>query len=279
MSKDIQPPPQLKTEWADGKREDSLKCLYQFAYNTAKEAIDWYWRKKWKGRTGRALRLFAILFTAAGGLVPLLLSADIENLWGFTLQSQYGYILVAFAGAFIGLDKFFGFSSTWIRYVTTATTIQTGLTKFQLEWSTVRAIMGGGEPSPEECAALIQKLLGLLTFVRDEIEKETNAWAAEYLSNLAAIEKEAKKQIEAQTPGGIDVTITNADKADSPITVSLDSAPMQTVQATTCALRPVFPGQHVVGAQTTISGKPVHASSGVVMVAAGQVAKVSLTLQ
>ena len=276
---DIQPPLQLETDWSSGNREDSLKRLYKFAYDTATEAIKWYWRKKWKGRVGRALRFFAIVLTAAGGLMPLLLAADIESFWGYTLHPQYGYILVALAGAFIGVDRFFGYSSTWIRYVTTATTIQTGFTKFQLEWSAERARMGGGEPSAEECATLIQKLLELLSFVRDEVEKETNAWATEYLSSLAAIEKEAKKQIEAQTPGGIDVTITNAEQADSPITVSLDSAPMQTVQSPTCALRPVFPGQHVVGARTTIGGSPVHAASGVVVVAANHVAKVSLTLQ
>ena len=122
MAKNIQAPPQLETDWSDGQREESLKILYAFAYKTAKEAIDWYWGKKWKGIIGRALRFLAIVLTAAGGMVPLLLSADIENLGIVVVKPQYGYVLIAFAAAFVGLDKFFGFSSTWIRYVTTATT-------------------------------------------------------------------------------------------------------------------------------------------------------------
>ncbi len=278
MVKDIQPPPQLQTDWSEGQREQSLNILYEFAYKTATEAISWYWTKKWKGRAGRALRLMAILFTAVGGLVPLLLSADIDTIGTLTIKAQYGYVLVAFAGAFIGLDKFFGFSSTWIRYVTTATTIQSGFTRFQLEWSTERAKLAGNEPTPEQAAALIGRLVSLLVFVRDEIEKETNAWATEYLSNLAAIEKEAKKQIEAQSPGGIDLTVTNGDQADSPIIISLDSVPTQTVQTSTASLRPVFPGQHVVEVRSTIDGKTVQGTSGIVTVAAGQVASASITL-
>lgn len=266
-SADLEPPNQLQTDWTDGQREDSLNLLFKFAYDTAKEAINWYWGNKRKKNVGQTLRLLAILLTAMGGLVPPLLAAEIDRLWILNLR------------ACIALDKFFGFSSTWIRFVTTATTIQTGLTRFQLEWSSERAKLGGKEPPPEVCATLIERLLGFLAFVRDEIEKETNAWAAEYLTNLAAIEKEAKRQIEAQTPGGIDVTISNGDEADSPVTISLDSAPMQTVQTPTCTLRPVYPGQHVVGARSTIGGAPVHASSGVIVVGAGQVTKVRLTLQ
>lgn len=279
MVGDIKPPPQVETDWTEGKREDALNLLYHFAYDTANEAITWYWRKKWKGRIGRALRFLAILMTTLGGLVPLLISADVTSIWWLEINPQYGYILVAIAAAFVGFDKFFGFSSTWIRYVTAATTIQTGFTKFQLEWSMERARLGGREPTPEECHSLIQKLVELIVFVRDEIEKETNAWAAEYLTSLASMEKEAKKQLKSQAPGGIDVTIDNGDQVDSPISVRLDSAPVQTVQGKNCAIRPVFPGQHVVEASSTIGGDPVTAASGLVSVAAGQVVPVSLALK
>jgi hypothetical protein len=215
LASDIHPQ-DLDTDWDDEKREESIKLLYNFTCGTTKEAIEWYWRKKRVGRLGRALRLFAILLTTAGGMVPILRSAGIgtsNNPTFFGLLPEYGYVLVAVAAGLIALDRFFGFSSTWIRFVTTATTLHTGFTKFQLDWALLKARIGARKLTTEDCETLIHRLLGLLTFVREEVEKETAAWTTEYLSNLANLEKEAKKQIESQTPGGIDITFDNGDQA------------------------------------------------------------------
>lgn len=277
MARDIQPPDGT-AEWNQAKPDESLRLLYKFAHDTAADAMAWYWTKKWQGRVGRGLRFLAIAFTTAGGLVPLLLAAEMDNVVGFPLRSEFGYILVAIAGAVIGLDKFFGFSSTWIRYVTTATTIQTQLTKFQFEWAMALAKAGTQPLTGDAYEALIQKLLGLVTSVRAEVETETNAWATQYLSNLASVEKKAEEQLEAQKAGSINVSIANGDQAGD-IVVWLDSAPNQTITGSTCAIHPVFPGQHVVALTAEIGGNDVRATSTLINVSPGQTGTVSLTLQ
>src|SRR6185369_1540504 len=79
----------------------------------------------------------SILLITAGGMVPL-----IKATWapgtlasaGFDL-GQLGYLLIGLGGAAIAFDRFFGFSSGWIRYITTEMAIQRTLHEFRIEWA------------------------------------------------------------------------------------------------------------------------------------------------
>jgi hypothetical protein len=111
--------------------------------------------------------------------------------------------------------------------------------------------------------------------VRDEIEKETAEWAAEYRSNLTELEKSARVQLEAWKPGVINLTVPNVAQLKE-VTVLLDDRVYQTITTTTCQIAPVYPGQHVVTVSASAGNQPATASSAVALTA-GQAVAVTLT--
>jgi hypothetical protein len=240
-----------------------LTAVYNHTVETAKDAIGWYLINKVpQKRWARTIRLAAIFFTTIGGLIPLIAASKVLTMWTVSTTnsngaagtigiefSQFGYVALALAGACILLDKYFGFSSAWIRYLTTATMLQRLLHEFCLDWAALDVCREGQAPQFE---SLLRRAQTFITRVRTEVEKETADWAAEYRTNLAEMEKSVREQLDANRPGSIALTVANVSKAtEGGVTVLLDGATMQKIDVPDCLLAPVFPGEHVV----TIRGK------------------------
>src|SRR5690242_5668700 len=103
-----------------------LSDLYSYARQSAIDAIDWYMHRKWwMGLIARTLRSSAILLTTIGGIIPLLVAGELLGTHNDSYKwSQLGYVSLLLAAGCILFDKFFGFSSGWMRYVTTALKLQ-----------------------------------------------------------------------------------------------------------------------------------------------------------
>src|SRR5262249_8901931 len=108
-----------------------------------------------------------------------------------------------------GLDRFFGYSTGWIRYVTTAMAIEKSLDEFRLEWTRNMAKMRGAQPGPEQLDTLIQTCAAFTLAIKNQVEQETKAWVVEFQSNLSQLEKdlqakadEAKAKSKQATTGG-----------------------------------------------------------------------------
>src|SRR5262249_7723766 len=115
-----------KLSWNPDDVLGSLQSVELYAEAAADKAISWYWKNKvWKARVARAIQLGAMLSTALAGLIPVLFSLlQIAPAFNTGMAAS---ILVGFAAALIGIDKAFGLSSGWARYVLTATTIRKSL--------------------------------------------------------------------------------------------------------------------------------------------------------
>ena len=50
------------------------------------------------------------------------------------IQPAWASVALAIAVALVALDRFFGFSSAWARYMTTEQAISSALNQFMLEW-------------------------------------------------------------------------------------------------------------------------------------------------
>src|SRR5690606_33827087 len=105
---------------------------------------------------------------------------------------QLGYLFLALAAACVGVDRFFGFSRGWMRYITAALVLERLLSEFRLEWAMMRAKFGGRSPSPEQVQLMLQSIKEFLLRVDGEVEKETQEWIAEFQSSLAEIERTAR---------------------------------------------------------------------------------------
>ena len=118
----------------DAARCDYVRAVYEYAVAWANEAIDWYLVKKGpKKWWAVGTRVGVILLTATGTLIPLVMATGTLPKWDGVQFAQFGFICLALAGACVGLDKFSGFSSAWMRYLTTATTLQRLLQEFYLD--------------------------------------------------------------------------------------------------------------------------------------------------
>ena len=116
-------------QWHD--TEAALTQLYRYAEGRAIEATDWYLQdKRGKRIWSRGLRLLAIVLVTAGGLQPLLDAAAPGP-----SRTAWGYVLLALAAACIGLDRFFGISSGWMRSMTTAQALERRLEQLQYDWA------------------------------------------------------------------------------------------------------------------------------------------------
>ena len=182
-----------KLSWKDTDTDNSLSMLHQYVEDQAQKQIQWYWgKKRAKANMSMFLRFVAIILFALGGLVPIVkatLPATIVTKFPFDF-GQSGYLLIGIAAGCIGLDRFFGYSSGWIRYVTTAMALEKSVEEFRLEWTRNMAKMRGAPHAPEQLETLIQTCRAFNLAIRGQVEQETRAWVVEFQTNLSQLEKD-----------------------------------------------------------------------------------------
>ena len=201
-----------KLSWKDADVENSLSALHQYVEDQAQKQIGWYWdKKRAKAQMSMFLRFVAIILFALGGLVPIVkatLPATVMAKFPFDF-GQSGYLLIGVAAACMGLDRFFGYSTGWIRYITTAMAIEKSLEEFRLEWTRNMARMRGASPTPEQLDMLLQTCAAFTLAIKGQVEQETKAWVVEFQNNLSQLEKdleakadEAKAKAKPTVAGG-----------------------------------------------------------------------------
>jgi hypothetical protein len=247
----------------------------------------------------RWLRLLAIALSTVAGILPTAISL-LKGKYPAFGRLESGLLvslLLGAAAAIIGLDHFFGFSSGWVRYVLTATAIQGALEEFRMDWHLLNAHLST-PPTNEQVVAMIQRAKSFHTTIANMVLDETKAWAAEFQSNLAQLEKDVKATFEQQRPkveeemkiqnlavrpGGIEVNIPNALTADErTFAVSLERAdppvPAETVVGSTQWSKiAVRPGQYKVVVRGKRSGADVQGSR-IVKVESGAVTTMEIKL-
>jgi hypothetical protein len=267
----------------DGEIQRSIVEIYQYAEASANNSIAWYGRRtRSKAVMSRLLRALAIFFTAVGGLMPI-----IRALRPYTAQStptlmgldvgQLGYLLLGSAAACIAFDRFFGFSSGWMRYITTKMTLERMLSEFRMDWAMMVAKLGGKSPTTDQVQLMIQRLKEFLVAINTHVENETQTWVSEFKTNLAEIEKTATAQRDAARPGAIDVTVTNGMDTEDGFTVILDGMEVKKIRGSKYQIGYVSPGPHKIAVTGTIKGELLDASE-LANVAPGEIAKVTLAL-
>ncbi|MEJ7587835.1 MAG: SLATT domain-containing protein [Ferruginibacter sp.] len=263
--------------------QKSVYGLYQYAESGAISSISWYGKnKKSKARFSRTLRASAIILTTLGGLTPI-----ISSMGGLTVKlmddkltlyiGQLGYLFLGLAASCIAFDRFFGFSSGWMRYISTKMTLERALSEFRLDWAMMLAKLGNNPPNTEQVQHMIRRLKDFLVLINNNVEQETLTWVAEFKTNLAEIEKTAKTQSAASRPGAIAVTLTNGMETEDGFTVTLDGMDIRVVHGTKYQVGYVPPGTHKVSVRGRINGEILDASE-LVNVAAGEMAAVTLAL-
>jgi len=263
--------------WDDDNLASSIARMYEHVQAKTVEAIDWYLsRKRWRGMLSQGLRFGAILFASIGSLVPLLQAAALWPLPG-NQMGQLGYVGFALAAGCIALDRFFGLSTAWMRYITAAFTLQRALAEFQLEWAILQVRLGSNQPTREQAQQMLLRLKEFRSAVLQVIERETQSWVAEFQTNLAELYRVARSRADATEPGMLDVTIANALEVEGELTLVLDGVVRDRFRGQRTQIPGVLPGHHVVLVQGKIGGVPVEIA-GTAHVPPGAVGTLTLAL-
>jgi SMODS and SLOG-associating 2TM effector domain 2 len=286
--------------WDQTNTVKSLQDLRTFVEDEAGKTAEWYWREKNKKKIpSQRIQRFALLLTAAAGLTPIIIQViknwDVTKFKGFD-SGPLASLLVGLAAALLGLDKAFGYSSGWVRYVLTATSMTKLLQEFRLDWVAIYSA-SSAPPTAEQQASLIQRAKTFVSDVQGLVLQETKDWATEFQSNMAQMEKDVKAQLDAlkaqvdkiakereagAVPGAIELTVANADKTDGfqyDVTLEGKGGKVSGVAASSKVWTQIntSPGQYKVTISAKAKGVPV-SSSTVFAVQPGETVKVPLSL-
>src|ERR1700733_4365264 len=269
-------------DWDSQDVRKSLQILFVATVKQGESAIAWYRDNIRMKRFGsQILRSAAIVLASIGALLPLVVAAasrfDQSNTWKNWVDAQWGYIAFATAAACVAADKFYGFSSGWIRYMKTQMALEGALTDLRYDWIALLSKVATQQPTGDQIQGMLQKMKDFVVLVRTQVQQETDAWVLEFQANLADLTNTVKAQRDAQKPGSAQVTVSNAKDFDGGVKVQLDQSEDRTIEGTQCLFASVAPGTHeilVIGKK----GDQVFKAATVVKVAADSLASVSVAL-
>lgn len=217
-SKNIEASDEGIPKWDPGNSNASLAAIHLYVLQQAATSIEWYWKNKGsKAFWSQVIRFLVWALAAVGGLLPI-----IGGLWEDLFPTSnldfknglWASLFLGIAAALLGLDKGFGFSSGWARYVLTATNIRKSLEEFRLDWTALRA-KAGTSLTADTVAPLIERAKQFRSDIEGLVLQETKDWVTEFQSTMAQMEKDISGQI-SNLKAQVDKTLKEKEEASKP---------------------------------------------------------------
>lgn len=256
-------------QYKNKKPEEILSAIYAHIEATSINMCNWYWTSiKTKRVTSLAIRGFAFALLIFGSTLPIF--AAIQETADEKLSlTQLGVGLLAIAGLTQVADKVFGWSSGWMRYISTVTTMENLTRAFQMEWAKYLLCKTG--PIDAKDAAT---LFGLAKGLEQELTKlqaeETTKWISEFNTGIALLdtliktqreesdkkleairtsltvqETAAKAEKQAKLPGSLEVTLKHAAESKR-VKIAVDNDSTVEFLGNIWSMLELAPGRHVV---------------------------------
>lgn len=275
----------------------ALTNIYSHATAHSAATREWYWRsiksKRIASISGRSLS-YALL--VSGALLPVIAVLLPDE---FRLPAtQIGVVAIALAGLLLGADRIFGWSSGWLRYVTTVTQMESMTLQFELDWaryilSKQVSLNDGDRKALFDLASSFEQKL---TKAQSD---ETDKWVVEFTNSVAALSDLIKAQRESAekavnaaqlalqakraeeaareksgAPGAIEMTIAHKG-APVPVSVAVDQEAPTPYLGTVWAKTGVAPGHHTLTIAAAGGSGPV--ATVIADVPAGGIARITVT--
>lgn len=255
IPKNLKPTDFPKLTWEPQKSGERLDKLCEYATSQAQEAIYWYFsRKKWRRHFGRSLRVIAILLVAFAGILPII--NEILGKDGI-IHSLWSTLALSVAATLILLDRFYGFTTGWIRFLLAELQISQALETFQLEIEQQKLNWSHAEPTQEQAQAMLLQIQQFLKQIREIIHGETMQWATEFAEILKQIDEQAKLAAQAERKSMLQITVTNGDQCADGWMLTVGNRSPEKHHGKEGAIE-VPPGLHIVKIFAQIDSQPVH---------------------
>lgn len=265
-------------QWDTENLKESLDKLYQFTLQKGESSEAWYWKNsRYKRGWAQFLRVFAILVTALGGIIPIITQIIVTADGKPIFSPAWASVVLALGATALGLDRFFGFSTGWIRFITTALNIQAWIAEFKYEWELARVGWKGTMPTYEQAEAMISKCSAFSLKISNAVQEETHSWVEEFQATLKTLDQDLKNQASTLQPGALVLNIKNGEQCEDGWTTQIDARSPEQHYGQSGVLSDLYPGLYQVKVSGKIDNKPVHAETAV-RVNAGEIATVEITL-
>ncbi len=202
---------------AQPDQPQELQELYLRIVEKGHEAMRWYARQKEGNKQwGRRFRVVALLLGALASITPIIVQLFPPE-QGYQKWSVLASIFAALGATCVGLDRYSGASSGWMRYVSSYQEISSRLESLQFGWARL-ALSSPGLSKEQRLTALLDLLQGFILSVNEVIKQETQEWMAEFKGNLALLEQRTDAQRTALASmasavyGAIKVQVEGAEK-------------------------------------------------------------------
>jgi hypothetical protein len=178
--------------WLPSSRSESLHAVYVRALQRAEEAATWYVsRRAAKRRWAMYLRVGAIALASIAAILPLL-SQVFQDEGKPVIQPVWASVALVLAAALVGLDRYFGFSSAWMRFMISELSLNALISDFELAWQAERASWADGAPSSqqvEDALSIVRKFVATVTGV---VRDETSSWVTEFQAALKELDQSTR---------------------------------------------------------------------------------------
>lgn len=203
--KNIGSPDLLELTWEPGKVQAALENLHRHIISGAVSTSGWYNNAKCaKKYSAIFIRIVAILALAVSGIIPILSQIYAEA--GKPLFSPaWASVALAIAATLALFDRYFGFSSGWMRFVATEQQVSQLTREFQIEWEGMKAAWlannPAGEPTGEQIQTTITVFKEFVSKVQNLVKQETDKWIQEFQSAISQIDDASKPKSPADGAG------------------------------------------------------------------------------
>ena len=259
----------------------SLDPLFMYVIDKVNEAINWYYvKRKPKRRVGLILRYSSIGLIALAGILPILITIY-DTL---EINPAWSAVVVGLAALMIGIDKFGGFTTGWIRYVVAAQKLTEISEELRFNWETTKLRLRDTPLSSDDIQALTKTCQEFLQKAQSVVSEETQKWVAEFQSALNDIEsaakvsaESAKAAVKAKEEGAISVNVSNGISCDKPWSVNLDGKFVSNYSGSSAALSNLKPGIVILKIAGVIKIKNVEDEKPVI-VKGGEISSLTMAL-
>jgi hypothetical protein len=182
-------------EYRDKQPQEALASIYAYITTSSKQICGWYWENiSTKRITSLAARGVAFFLLVAGTALQIY-ATTLEKAPDKLTLTQLAVASLAVAALVLLGDRAFGWSSGWMRYITTVTTMENLTRSFQLEWA--KYLVSKTTPLN---AGDTKTLFDLARGFEQELLKlqadETTKWVAEFSAGISLLESAIKTQRE-----------------------------------------------------------------------------------
>jgi SMODS and SLOG-associating 2TM effector domain 2 len=278
-AKDVPVPDNLsELDWSERNRGESIAALKAYVTRRANDAVAYYqYAKKPKKQWAIWLRMGSLIFAGLAGIIPIVSQLFAREDGSPVIQPAWASIALALAAGSLAIDRFFGYSTAWMRFMASELKVRRALDAFELEWEASRSSWSGREPSDEQVQEMIGRANRFLATIGDIVREETEQWMTEFREAMRQLDERAKAAAALDRRGGVRVYVTNGDLAPEGWDLSVDDGPPRSHRGRTAALTSLLPGIHVIRVRGKLAGSPAQ-GEGAVAVAEGGIADVELTL-